>query len=70
MLIKPMYQGTINTSQDMLKISAQLLINKGSATEVLVKEDPRPSLKKLYETRILAPHIRDPGFPDYLKEGY
>ena len=62
MLIKPMYRGTIDTSEDMLRVSARLAMVKGSATEMLVKEDPRPAVQKLHETCILAP--RGSPFPD------
>ena len=64
MLIKPMYRGTIDTSEDMLRVSARLAIPKGSATQLLVEEDPRPAVQKLHESGILAPQARGSPFPD------
>ena len=45
MLIKPVYRGTIDTAEDMLKSSAQLAVMKGTAAAVLLKEDPRPAVQ-------------------------
>ena len=72
MLIKPIYRGTIDTSEDMLRSEAKLVIEKDTATEVLVKEDKRSAVQKMYENSISATLITEKGqvFPDFLKDGY
>ena len=56
-LIKPAYLSPINTLQDMLESPSQFVVPGGSFAEILMKIDPRPDVKVLYDKRVAVPYV-------------
>ena len=56
-LIKPAYLSPINTLQDMLESPSQFVVPGGSFSEILMKIDPRPDVKVLYDKRVAVPYV-------------
>ena len=55
-MIKPAYLSPIDTVQDMLESPSQFVVPGGTSLEILLKIDPRPDVKKLYDNRLAVPY--------------
>ena len=52
LLITPVYLSPVNTVQDMHNSETQFIAPEGSSVLVLLKIDPRPDVKKLYDMHL------------------
>ena len=58
LLITPVYLQPVDTIQDMLRSESQFIVPGGTAVPILVKIDPRHSMKELSKIQVTVPLTR------------